>query len=102
MSQFEQGTGPQLAWSSPVRTVGAALKPEAGRAATTPKEALKRGETWWADCPRCKCSGRIDLNRLVETGRGDVGADAMRCTNCKHPDISVRITSPALRSGYGG
>ena len=97
--------GPQLALVSTVRTIRAAPRTGAGTAplATTPKEALQRGETWWADCPRCKCAGRIDLEGLVGAGRGEVGADTLRCANCKHPDITVRSTSaPALRSGCAG
>ena len=100
-----EAPGPQLAFISPVRTIRPApgTRPGPAPLATTPKEALQRGETWWADCPRCKCAGRIDLEALVGNGRGDVGADTLRCANCKHPDISVRITSaPALRSGCCG
>ena len=59
----------------------------------TPREALARGESWWWDCGRCRCSGKVDLHRLVEHGRGDVGPETMRCTNCKSADVTVRVTT---------
>ena len=59
----------------------------------TPREALGRGESWWWDCGRCRCSGKVDLLRLVDEGRGDVGPETMRCTNCKYADVTVRVTS---------
>ena len=59
----------------------------------TPREALARAESWWWDCGRCRCSGKVDLRRLVDEGRGDVGPDTMRCTNCKYADVTVRVTS---------
>ena len=62
----------------------------------TPHEALARSESWWWDCARCRCSGKVDLQRLVDEGRGGVGPEDMRCTNCKSADVTVRVTS-ALR-----
>ena len=59
----------------------------------TPREALARGEAWWWDCARCRCSGKVDLQRLVEDGRGDVGPETMRCANCKSADVTVRVRS---------
>jgi hypothetical protein len=59
----------------------------------TPREAQARGESWWWDCGRCRCSGKVDLGRLVAQGRGDVGPETMRCANCKSADVTVRITS---------
>ena len=62
-------------------------------ASATPREALTRGESWWWDCGRCRCSGKVDLPRLVEQGRGDVGPETMRCANCKSADVTVRVVS---------
>ena len=61
--------------------------------AETAREALVRGEAWWWDCGRCRCSGKVDLRRLVEHGRGDVGPHTMRCTTCKSADVTVRVSS---------
>ena len=64
-------------------------------ASQTAHEALARGESWWWDCGRCRCSGKVDLRRLVEHGRGAVGPDTMRCTTCKSADVTVRVASIA-------
>ena len=66
----------------------------------TPREALSRGEAWWWDCARCRCSGKVDLHRLVEEGRGDVGHDTMRCTNCKYADVTIRVRSVARYTAW--
>ena len=57
----------------------------------TAREGLERGDSWWADCPSCRCSGRVDLQGLVAAGRGGVVSDAMRCPRCKHPEMAVRV-----------
>jgi hypothetical protein len=72
---------------------------EPARPGPTPRESLNRGEVWWADCPRCRCGGRVDLQRLVDGGRGEVCPDTMRCPNCKNPDLSVRVRSAARHQG---
>ena len=59
----------------------------------TPREALARGEAWWWDCGRCRCSGKVDLRHLVDEGRGELVPQTMRCTNCKYADVTVRVTS---------
>ena len=64
--------------------------------ANTPKAALERGEIWSWDCARCRCSGRLDLQRLVDEGRSGVGPETMRCPNCKEPELTVRITQKAV------
>jgi hypothetical protein len=86
--------GPELAWVEALRTIEAALPaPDATVQPDTPRSGLQQGQTWSWDCARCRCSGRLDLQRLVDEGRGNVGPETMRCPNCKHHEIAVRITA---------
>ena len=59
--------------------------------AETPRRALELGQTWWADCPDCRCSGKVDLQGLVEAGRGQIGQGGLRCPRCKGNELSIRV-----------